>query len=412
MSKYDLLTKYVGVFDDDNFGEWVIDKESKGTLEDPIVMPYVNYNKTVSDFIQDVHSVAESIGLVDYVSLLKKHGIEWSNQSMTNVDVDRLSSDVIFALVLAAVRAERFCDGALLTFFKGGYIQRWLHKLSQLASEQPSRILLNDLLKIDFSAAENVKVKFNQNDGNEDPMDVYLRDPEIVNSDWLFWRNKQRYFAVGQIAICLMKLSYDTWLLTTIKRVTKELDVINGVNYIGEEIPEYRQYFGRVVIKYHKTAQTQGMYFNTVAGDLEVLEILPAQYDGDEFPGYDRVRISYSQLKNIIERRRQSWISALENQKAVYLITDKSNGKLYVGSATSDNGMLLSRWSSYADNGHGHNVELKRVVAEKGIEHVKKYFQYSILENFNSRVDDKYILERESWWKETLQSREFGYNAN
>ena len=27
-------------------------------------------------------------------------------------------------------------------------------------------------------------------------------------------------------------------------------------------------------------------------------------------------------------------------------------------------------------------------------------------------VDDQVILERESWWKETLQSRKFGYNAN
>jgi hypothetical protein len=209
-----------------------------------------------------------------------------------------------------------------------------------------------------------------------------------------------------------MKLSYDTWLLTTIKRVTKELDVINGVNYIGEEISKYSQYFGRVVIKYHKTAQTQGMYFNTVAGDLEVLEILPAQYDGDEFPGYDRVRISYSQLKNIIERRRQSWVAALENQKAVYLITDKHSGKLYVGSATAQKGMLLSRWTNYVNNGHGGNVELKRLVNEKGFEYVKNNFQYSILENYNSKTDDSYILKRESWWKETLQSRKFGYNDN
>ena len=44
--------------------------------------------------------------------------------------------------------------------------------------------------------------------------------------------------------------------------------------------------------------------------------------------------------------------------------------------------------------------------------YVEKYFQYSILENYNSKVDKHIILERESWWKEVLKSREFGYNSN
>ena len=154
------------------------------------------------------------------------------------------------------------------------------------------------------------------------------------------------------------------------------------------------------------------MFYTTVCDDLEVLEILPNVFDGDEFPGYDTVRLSYTQLCSIIARQKKSWITALANQKAVYLITDKSNGKLYVGSATSDNGMLLARWSNYAANGHGGNVELQKLVEAKGLAHVKQHFQYSILETYNARIDDKIILERESWWKETLQSRTFGYNAN
>lgn len=90
----------------------------------------------------------------------------------------------------------------------------------------------------------------------------------------------------------------------------------------------------------------------------------------------------------------------------------KSNGKLYVGSATSDNGMLLKRWKDYISNGHGGNAELKKLVNQKGIEYIKQNFQYLILENYNSKIDDSVILERENWWKEILQSRNFGYNAN
>ena len=122
--------------------------------------------------------------------------------------------------------------------------------------------------------------------------------------------------------------------------------------------------------------------------------------------------ITEKQLEIIIRQNKKDWRAALENQKAVYLITDKNNGKLYVGSATSDYGMLLQRWSNYVENGHGGNIELKKLVEEKGFDYVKKYFQYSILENYNAKIDDHIILERESWWKDTLQSRKHGYNAN
>ena len=83
-----------------------------------------------------------------------------------------------------------------------------------------NKILLNDLLNINDDEIDKVKVKFNQtNYENTNPMEEYKKDPEIVNDRWLFWRSKQRYFNVGQIAICLLRLSYDTWLLTTKKEV-------------------------------------------------------------------------------------------------------------------------------------------------------------------------------------------------
>lgn len=51
--------------------------------------------------------------------------------------------------------------------------------------------------------------------------------------------------------------------------------------------------------------------------------------------------------KNIIDRQLPDWIAALQNQNAVYLITDNNTGKLYVSSATAQYGMLLKRWSNY-----------------------------------------------------------------
>ena len=55
---------------------------------------------------------------------------------------------------------------------------------------------------------------------------------------------------------------------------------------------------------------------------------------------------------------------------------------------------------------------MKELVEHEKISYVENNFQYSILENYNGRIDDKIVLRRESWWKEVLQSRQHGYNAN
>lgn len=205
------------------------------------------------------------------------------------------------------------------------------------------QIILQDLLKLDIEQ-DNIKVRFNQPDGIEDPMELYQKDPDSINVRWFFWRNNKRYFNVGDIAICLLKLTQDMWLLTTIKEVTKELDVKNGINYEGVELEEFKKYYGRVVVKYHKKSQNQGWLYKNVCDELVVNQILPVVFDEYDFPGYDKVRLSYEQLEIVINQNKKDWVSVLENQKAVYLITDTHNGKLYVGSATGDNGMLLQRW--------------------------------------------------------------------
>ena len=89
------------------------------------------------------------------------------------------------------------------------------------------------------------------------------------------------------------------------------------------------------------------------------------------------------------------------------LITDISNGKMYVGSAYGEN-MILGRWQSYIRTGNGGNVELKKL----SFDYIKENFKYSILDIFKSTIDDQTIILKENWWKITLQTREFGYNKN
>lgn len=275
-----------------------------------------------------------------------------------------------------------------------------------------AKIMLNDLLRFDTAEVPNVRVKFNIYNGYDDPLDLYKTNPDEVNVTWFLWHDDRRYFNVGQTAICLLKLRGDQWLLTTIKKITRLLDVTDGVGYDAVEVKEYEQYFGRLVVEYHNPCRTMGRKYENVMDELEVVQILNEQYTGNGFPGYENVRLSYPLLKNIVDRQLPGWVDALRNQKAVYLITDTKTGKMYVGSATSQTGMLLQRWSSYAADGHGGNVELRELVKQQGLDYVKENFQYSILENYNARMDDGYILKRESWWKETLCTRTHGYNKN
>ena len=275
-----------------------------------------------------------------------------------------------------------------------------------------AKIMLNDLLHFDAAEVPNVRVKFNISNGYDDPLDLYKTNPDEVNVTWFLWHDDRRYFNVGQTAICLLKLRGDQWLLTTIKKITRLLDVTDGVGYDAVEVKEYEQYFGRLAVEYHNPCRTMGRKYENVMDELEVVQILNEQYTGNEFPGYENVRLSYPLLKNIVDRQLPGWVDALRNQKAVYLITDTKTGKLYVGSATSQTGMLLQRWSSYAADGHGGNIELRELVKQQGLDYVKENFQYSILENYNARMDDGYILKRESWWKETLCTRTHGYNKN
>ena len=184
------------------------------------------------------------------------------------------------------------------------------------------RILINDLLKIPDCDIGKTRLKLNVFNGNTDPLEEYKRDPDKINIEWFLWHNQRRYFHTGQIAICLLYLYDDKWLLTTIKRITKEIDVVDDVGFEAEEIEEYRKYYGRLVLKYHNTKRGMGRTYESMMEELEVIEILSTAYDGDEFPGYENIRLSFSQLETIIRNKRSGWLDALRNQKAVYLITD------------------------------------------------------------------------------------------
>jgi len=135
MSRLDVLTKYISMIQSDSFGEWIVDKENDGTPEHPIQMPFVGYSKMVDSFQEDLYKFCDEHPKYEhtrYGETLDKNNIEWSTESMQAADVSKLDEKCVIALLIGAVRAERFCDGALLGFFNSGFILRWLDRLKEI----------------------------------------------------------------------------------------------------------------------------------------------------------------------------------------------------------------------------------------------------------------------------------------
>ena len=169
---------------------------------------------------------------------------------------------------------------------------------------------LQILLGFDEETAAKTKIKFNQWNGQEQPLNDYVGNPIYVNDFKLFWRSECRSFNVGETAINLVQMDGDKWLLTTIKKVTEELGVTNGPNWKGRELPDYKDLYGRLVLRYAKSGRGTVCWYETVMNDLEVYQILPEVYGGAEFPGYDDVRLSYQQLETILRIGKKDYKAA------------------------------------------------------------------------------------------------------
>ena len=166
--------------------------------------------------------------------------------------------------------------------------------------------------------------------------------------------SKRKSYKEGDIAVGFAKIENDRWLLFNVSLITKDLDKYNAVGYEYETLSKYEKFYGRLVIKFHNKSQNLIRRAESVINECEVVQILEDTFDNDIFPGYENVNISWGDLSRVIEK--ETWRTALKNQKGVYLITDISNGKMYVGTASGKD-MILGRWQSYIKSGHGGNVE-------------------------------------------------------
>lgn len=164
----------------------------------------------------------------------------------------------------------------------------------------------------------------------------------------------------------------------------------------------------KVIIDWGKSTVSWHQYYSQIK-DVERIEEGMSKSDGTPvFKSYLDVILDYHKLVQVLKDK--DWEKMLKAVNCIYLITDKSNGKKYVGSSYGSK-CIFGRWSEYAETGHGNNVELKKII-DKDPQHHMRNFQWSILETLPSNITEKEAVERENVWKRKLQSREWGYNMN
>lgn len=140
----------------------------------------------------------------------------------------------------------------------------------------------------------------------------------------------------------------------------------------------------------------------TTAAHYPVMEIADAR--PVPFPGFDRLVLDHAQLQAVIrEPRFASWRTALASVLGVYLITDTRDGRQYIGKADGAES-IRQRWSSYAANGHGGNVELRGLDPSS--------FHFSLLRVFDPATPTRDIDDAERHFKRALGTRDHGLNRN
>ncbi|HJV03095.1 MAG TPA: GIY-YIG nuclease family protein [Burkholderiaceae bacterium] len=266
-----------------------------------------------------------------------------------------------------------------------------------------------DLLRVldpSFDPSE-AKIHFAQRDGADKPLDVYLAGQF---EEWQRWQS-QRNFSRKRL-ISLIDMGAGRWLFAGVHLAGEAIldDMKKEYRYETVEESQFHELNGRLVVRVNKDWRQSYVFAENYIDMIDVDEIMREPMSIGEFPGFKAVHLTWDQLSTVVRGQDQSWRSALSSVAGIYLITDETTGKFYVGSACGQGG-IWQRWCDYASTGHGDNVELKRLLAEAG-EHKMRDFRYAILEVADVNADNADILTRESHWKNVLLSRRYGLNRN
>ena len=282
-----------------------------------------------------------------------------------------------------------------------------------------NKIKLNDILHLTEEEIKNSKMELNitEGSGGKQYIDNWLslsyEEKERGITDCSYWSEYggKKNFEVGQMVFSFIRKGYDEWLLISAARI---LSVPDYGRATVEILEQYKGFFGRLIMNFHKGDTFGRWCFNLsyLKNEEEIIEILSCMYNGEQFEGYDNVNLTYKKLKDILAGKiMPSYYEALKKVTGIYCLTDIKTGKLYIGSATGEEG-VAQRWGNYLSSKHGGNKKLIELYKQKGDDYFERYFTFTLVEYFGLSYDPEKIRKREKYWKICLNTVEHGYNDN
>lgn len=287
------------------------------------------------------------------------------------------------------------------------------HVLSAVGADHDPPIGLDDILVIRhaFKPSSHVGLQ-GPEDVTEDRILEYTRSQDIATTKFpakppRYWvilvadgKSRSRLFGVYENHGEVLEEKTDTHRFWDLRR----MDFLRSLE-------------DRLVVDW--TSPRSWYRWGSSAAKLPILEI--ADRDAVAFPGFDRVLLRWHELQDLIaDPRYADWRAALAEVQGIYLITDSSTGRHYVGKADGGE-RLIGRWTAYAKNGHGGNLalrELAKAAKEAGtaldgtMEEHARHLVFSILRVFGPSTPSSEVDSAESHFKDALMTRTWGLNRN
>lgn len=231
--------------------------------------------------------------------------------------------------------------------------------------------------------------------------------------DFSYYNSKKRKnFISGQIVFGFVQIPKNNkkWVLITVGKILKSCENDQICDY--EKIEKYNGMLGRLYIELAPGHRFGFVYnLNRYIDQAKVISIDDKNKDIVKFKGFNNVNLTYKELCLVLSNENSDYYKILNNIKGVYCLTDLNTGKLYIGSASGNEG-IAKRWKDYIISDDGGNKELISLKRKDNGNYIKNNFTFTLLEFFDMNVSRNYILNREKYWKRVFDTIKHGYNNN
>ena len=114
----------------------------------------------------------------DYKKELAKNGLGWSDVSLKNADISKLSENTVLAIIAAVFKAEQFAGGVLDSYIDEGYIEAWIKRLYEFDELRIERSKAMRIKKLDVQLTRKEHMESFQITANT--LAIYASIPDIV----------------------------------------------------------------------------------------------------------------------------------------------------------------------------------------------------------------------------------------